>query len=102
MDAAATVGQLVTKIVDLLGEVLVLSSNRFGAIIALFELRLQSVNLGRVLSTFGVAGVQFSGDIGDLAFPVVDGFVEHALAFLGLVADGVRLRSKCVVITEIE
>merc|ERR1719510_1883384 len=83
VDGAASVAELIQKILDLISEVLVLATDHVQLFVGLVQRGLDAERLGVVVAALGVAGLQFGSQVLALSLPLADNLVEAAASLLG-------------------
>lgn len=87
VDVAATFTDLVKKILDFVGEVLVLAADSLELFLAFFVGTLETEQFGGVVAALLLAGIELGGKVVDLELPFSDDLVEGLLLLLGSVGN---------------
>merc|ERR550517_1477133 len=83
VDGATTVAKLIEQILDLIGEVLVLTLDNIELLHGLIIASLQAEDLGAVVSSFAPAGLQLGHQVVSLCLPLSHHLVEVLSPLLG-------------------
>merc|ERR550532_2458405 len=89
VDGAASITKLVKEVLDLISEVLVLTTDNIKLLHHLVMGGLEAVHLGAVVPGLGAAGVKLSHEVVSLALPLADNLVEVVGTLLGDDSSGV-------------
>ena len=94
MSGSASLSELVSKVVDFISKVLVLTTESIGGVVGFFQLSLESVEFSRVTSGFLLGILELALEIIALGLPFTNGLVESALFLLKVVGVGLALLLK--------
>merc|ERR1712212_834322 len=83
MDGATTISKLIKQILDLTGQILILSTNNIELLDNFVVSSLQTEHLRAVVAGLGPAGVKLGHQIISLALPLSDNLVKVVCSLLG-------------------